>query len=75
MVPRTSESSRANNLNIRLLFVLDPAHTLQREVPKFELLFETSGDSTVMAISPPEQLPGRQARYRIPDCLNALADR
>jgi hypothetical protein len=42
MVPRTSESSRANNLNIGLLFVLD-AHTLQREVPLAGSL-EESGD-------------------------------
>jgi len=40
------------NLNIGLLFVLD-AHTLQREVCKFELPFETSSDTTVTAISPP----------------------
>ncbi len=59
MVPRTSEGSRADNLNIGLLFVLD-AHTMQREVCKFELLFETSGDTIVTAISPPEQLPSRR---------------
>ena len=33
-----SADSRADNLNIALLFVLD-AHTLQREVCKFELPF------------------------------------
>jgi len=51
MDPRTSEGSRADNLSIGLLFVLD-AHTSQREVCKFELPFETSGKSTVTAISP-----------------------
>jgi hypothetical protein len=46
---QVSEGSRADNLNIGLLFVLD-AHTLQRSL-QVELPFETSGDSTVTAIS------------------------
>lgn len=37
MVPRRSEGSGADNLNVGL-FVLD-AHTVQREVCKFELPF------------------------------------
>jgi hypothetical protein len=37
MVPGTSEGSRADNLNVGQ-FVLD-AHTVQREVCKFELPF------------------------------------
>jgi hypothetical protein len=38
MVPGTSKGSGAGNLNVGLLFVLD-AHTMQREVCRFELPF------------------------------------
>jgi hypothetical protein len=40
----------ARTIGPRLVFVFD-AHTMQREVYKFELPLEASGDSTVRAIS------------------------
>ena len=67
MVPRTSEGSRADNLNIGLLFVLD-AHTSQREVCEFELPFETSGDNL------PRRAAASWAAVTFDECVSRSAD-